>query len=899
MSEATIEVGLDSADAAAIAAETHDTALVGADERLAYRGVFQRLLIRPEIGAIIGAAAIWAFFWAVATEFGKAGTTASVLDVSATLGIMAVAVSLLMIGGEFDLSSGAATGALGIITILIVKDVGELGGAGLSLYVAIPASLIVALALGWFNGTMVERTGLPSFIVTLATFFILRGFKLGFSKLIIDNISVGRIDEGHGYNFFRPIFDYVWGRNDHQFGNDSLRYSLAISVGVAMLVVAIVVTLVKRGRTGAVDARTSGSLAAVGAVLALVFFLTNFGIQTETVRFSIVVLGLAIALAALFLSTDSNAGLFGLGVIGGALTLLAIGYKFGTRDNVYVIAVLGGMALIAVAIFELNFSRNSELKPAGAVMFLAGAAGAIGGVIFMHRTDGVNNNAIAAVIIGVSLLVGFLGLAEWRYQRQAAGSLGLDRGILVLSGAGLVSVILGVVASRALHHGAEPDFVEQSQRSVLDLLGNLVWPLVLLVSVFGAYKAFERSVSESRRTGQSFLISLVGGLVALIVLGIAVSQILIASEERTNSAQDGTTIDVQGFLLWTVIGLAAVVGAVVALGSSLRDESRDGRAIVRDVLAIIAIALAAGCGTYGFMFMATEEGLRAILMAVLILGGIAALGIAASRAAKKSPISRGAILTLIAVVGLVLALLMRSASGTPKFRNESFSVTLMVSLLILIWAVVSTRFETRKSTDLEAQALGGRMAVAGLVSVTVGVAARLLYTTQEELDAGVTPANFRMSVLWFVGITIFATWLLGRTQFGSWIFAVGGNKQAARQIGVPAARTKTQLFMIVSVAAWLVGLLLAFRLNTLQSGTGNGLEFEYIIAAVVGGTLLTGGYGSAFGAAIGAVIMAMSKQGIPAARWNSDWRFAFLGVILLTAVIANNFIKTKAEEAGR
>ncbi|MGI9599350.1 MAG: ABC transporter permease subunit, partial [Acidimicrobiales bacterium] len=96
-----------------------------------------------------------------------------------------------------------------------------------------------------------------------------------------------------------------------------------------------------------------------------------------------------------------------------------------------------------------------------------------------------------------------------------------------------------------------------------------------------------------------------------------------------------------------------------------------------------------------------------------------------------------------------------------------------------------------------------------------------------------------------------------------------------------------------------VGILLAFRLNTIQAGTGNGEEFEYIIAAVVGGTLLTGGYGSAIGAAIGAIIMAMSKQGIPSARWNSDWRFAFLGVILLAAVIANNYIKTKAEAGTR
>ena len=80
------------------------------DERLAYRGVFQRLLIRPEIGAIIAAITIWIFFWAVSVPFGTASGAASILDVAASpLGIMAVAVAMLMIGGEFDLSTGAAT----------------------------------------------------------------------------------------------------------------------------------------------------------------------------------------------------------------------------------------------------------------------------------------------------------------------------------------------------------------------------------------------------------------------------------------------------------------------------------------------------------------------------------------------------------------------------------------------------------------------------------------------------------------------------------------------------------------------------------------------------------------------------------------------------------------------
>ena len=211
------------------------TAVAVADERLAYRGVFQRLFIRPEIGAIVGAMVIWTFFWAVSREFGTAGGAASILDVSATLGIMAVAVSLLMIGGEFDLSSGAATGALAITTILLVRDVGDLGGAGLSLWMAIPLSLIAALALGWFNGTMVERTGLPSFIVTLATFFILRGFKLGFSKLAIDNLTVGQIQDGEGFEFWFPVFASTWNRVEHQLDSRDLIYTIGVFGGLALL----------------------------------------------------------------------------------------------------------------------------------------------------------------------------------------------------------------------------------------------------------------------------------------------------------------------------------------------------------------------------------------------------------------------------------------------------------------------------------------------------------------------------------------------------------------------------------------------------------------------------------------------------------------------------------------
>ena len=166
--------------------------------------------------------------------------------------------------------------------------------------------------------------------------------------------------------------------------------------------------------------------------------------------------------------------------------------------------------------------------------------------------------------------------------------------------------------------------------------------------------------------------------------------------------------------------------------------------------------------------------------------------------------------------------------------------------------------------DPPAGRLARRCLTAGLLLATVALMVKTLFVTQDEIDGGVTPAMFSMRIVWFVVFTAVMVWVLGRTRFGSWTFAVGGNEEASRQVGVPAARTKTQLFMLVSGAAWLVGMLLAFRLNAIQANTGNGEEFDYIIAAVVGGTLLTGGYGTALGGALGALVVSMATLGIPA-----------------------------------
>jgi simple sugar transport system permease protein len=161
------------------------------------------------------------------------------------------------------------------------------------------------------------------------------------------------------------------------------------------------------------------------------------------------------------------------------------------------------------------------------------------------------------------------------------------------------------------------------------------------------------------------------------------------------------------------------------------------------------------------------------------------------------------------------------------------------------------------------------------------------------------PSGYQTAVLWFIAVTVIGGWVLSRTTFGNWIFAVGGDANAARNTGVPVARTKTMLFLSTSLAAGLVGIISFTQANSAVSEQGVGYEFYYIIAAVVGGCLLTGGYGSAVGAALGACIIGMAFQGVIYAGWDSSWDFAFLGIVLFLAVMVNTFVYRRAQRARR
>jgi simple sugar transport system permease protein len=157
--------------------------------------------------------------------------------------------------------------------------------------------------------------------------------------------------------------------------------------------------------------------------------------------------------------------------------------------------------------------------------------------------------------------------------------------------------------------------------------------------------------------------------------------------------------------------------------------------------------------------------------------------------------------------------------------------------------------------------------------------------------------DLQVTILWWIGLVAVATWVLLRTRFGNWVFATGGDEVAARNVGVPARRTTIALFMTTAGAAWFVGTTTAVRLTSVQANTGIGNELIYIVAAVIGGCLLTGGFGSAVGASLGALIFGMTQLGIVYLRWNADWFYFFLGAMLLLAVLANLLVRRYAEAA--
>ncbi len=285
------------------------------------------------------------------------------------------------------------------------------------------------------------------------------------------------------------------------------------------------------------------------------------------------------------------------------------------------------------------------------------------------------------------------------------------------------------------------------------------------------------------------------------------------------------------------------------------------------------------------LYTSSVIGIVAVGVALLMIGGEFDLsaGVAVTAAALTTSMTCYELrlnLWVGVVLSLVLMLLLGFLNGYLVVRTgiPSFLVTLSTFFMLQglnlgVTKVVTGTVSTQNISDMD-----------GYDS------ARALFASSFTVGG----VSLRISVLWWLVFALLATWILLRTRVGNWIFAVGGNADSARAVGVPVAKVKIGLFMGVAFLAWFLGQHVLFQLSTVQSGQGVGQEFRYIIAAVVGGALLTGGYGSAIGSAIGAFIFGMTTQGIVYAGWDPSWFFSFLGAMLLIAVLVNLYVKNYA-----
>ena len=152
-------------------------------------------------------------------------------------------------------------------------------------------------------------------------------------------------------------------------------------------------------------------------------------------------------------------------------------------------------------------------------------------------------------------------------------------------------------------------------------------------------------------------------------------------------------------------------------------------------------------------------------------------------------------------------------------------------------------------------------------------------------------------IVWWLLLAVVASWVLLKTRYGNWILAVGGDARAARNVGVPVDKVKIALFMFTAFCATVFAACQVADIGSAAADRGMLKEFEAIIAAVIGGALLTGGYGSVIGACFGALIFGVVQIGITYTDINSDWFRVFLGLMLLIAVLFNNYVRKRLTEA--
>lgn len=297
----------------------------------------------------------------------------------------------------------------------------------------------------------------------------------------------------------------------------------------------------------------------------------------------------------------------------------------------------------------------------------------------------------------------------------------------------------------------------------------------------------------------------------------------------------------------------------------------------------------------------THNSLSSILTSQAV-PGIAAIGIALLMIAGQFDLSVGSIMgvaslvflhTLVQGVNVLLAALMGLGAGVLMGLANG---------LLLVWTGIPS-FIITLGTMLLYRAIcltavsGGSIiryadfaAEDPLLSVP-GAALQLNFFSLLNGQVEWLEGNYRLSILWWLLLVLLFSAVLNRSRFGNALFAIGGNPQAARAQGVGVSRVRLQAFMLSGLLAALAGIIQVARLKSVDPLRGEGLELEVIAAVVIGGNLLSGGYGSVFGAAVGTALTGMLRTGLVLLGVPANVFRGAIGALMIAAVVINALVR--------
>lgn len=302
-------------------------------------------------------------------------------------------------------------------------------------------------------------------------------------------------------------------------------------------------------------------------------------------------------------------------------------------------------------------------------------------------------------------------------------------------------------------------------------------------------------------------------------------------------------------------------------------------------VAVIAFYVAFGGVSLGTLFgaaswvnFAANLGIVALPVGLLMIAGELDISIGAMIPAGSMSI---AILSGYYELPIVIGMLGALAFGVLVGLVNGFLAvrTSVPSLIITLGTLVA----------VQGLVLAGSVILTGVASVPLEAPAwaKMIFG---QLILG----KFQVIILWWFALTVVFGFVLHATRYGNWIFAMGGDEVSARNAGIPTKRLKIALFVLSSTAASFVGMCGAVLFNSAQVSGGMNYIFNTIVSIVVGGVLLTGGFGSVAGIFLGALTFAVVSQGIYFTDIDRNWSNLIIGVMLMAAVLMNNTFRQMA-----